>query len=128
MHGMQLTTSREEMDFEHENISDGTNRVKNVNSPGRTVPSHSVAIALTIQNAVVTGTFKFELFAEGSFDQRTWSRNDLSSLDVTVSGTPTVPHHEASIQIPVDYAYLRLRAEVTGGSAIFSAQIVFSDQ
>ncbi len=128
MNTEQLITVKEETTFDKVTLSTETNRVRNANSVGVHVPYQNVAISVTIENAKETSSWSFEVYAEGSYNRKIWTRESIQSLSISVSGTPNVPLQQATAQLAVDYPYLRLRSIVAGGSVRFSAQLVFSDQ
>ena len=124
----EVSPTIEIVQFEDENISTATNRVRNVSTVGVSVPQNSVTMNMVLKNAVETGTFDFELFAEGSYDRRVWLRDGLGALNISFGTSPVVPRTKNSATVKTAYPYIRMRASVAGGSALFSAQFIFSDQ
>ncbi len=118
----------EEVVFENMFLSTIGNRVSNLNSSPIAVPHHNVVISLTIENASEVSSFAFEIFGEGSFNGKYWTRSGLPTFVISIAGLPSLPHFQATVQMAVDFPYLRLRANVTSGSVRFSSQFVFSDQ
>ena len=129
MTALDLSDSIEVVQFENENMSTATNRIRNHNAANVRVSQQTTRMCVTLTNAIETGTFDLELYAEGSYDRRAWSRVGLASLNITIGAAPAVPQfQQTSVAVKVDYPYIRMRAKIAGGSALFSASFIFSNQ
>jgi hypothetical protein len=114
--------------FEDEVLSDATDMVERTVSRATQVPANTVRLSVLVKNLTAGGRIHFKV--EGSYDGKRWSTTGLSGLDILNVGTSPTSQPSGS-PVAIDYAFLRVRAYVTGGPgvySIFSGSLTFSHQ
>lgn len=102
--------------FEDEVLSDATDMVERTVSHSIQVPANTVRLSVLIKNLTAGGRVHFKV--EGSYDGKRWSTAGLSGLDILNVGTSPTSQPSSSA-VATDYAYLRVRAYVTGGPGVY---------
>lgn len=112
--------------FEDDVLSDATDMVDRTVSRAIQVPANTVRLSALVKNLTVGGRVHFKV--EGSYDGKRWSTTGLTGLDIlNVATSPT--SQPSGSAVATDYALLRVRAYVTGGTGVyclFAGTLAFS--
>ena len=118
--------------FDHAFLSGVGDHVSNVNSHVVPVGANTARIDATLVNSVglVAGKV-LSIYLEGSYDGRAWMTTGLGGTEQKISFESGLENDSSAVIGDVDYAYLRMRAELlapTNQSALFSVSLVFTQQ
>ena len=130
---MMMDIVREVM-FDNAYLDTAAGHVSRCNSHAITMQGNRVMINATLVQSNATEGDTLVLTLEGSYDGQVWLTTGLGSVTFTLA-TDVAPDNLASSTAidDVDYAYLRLRANLTQSGApepraIFDADLVMSHQ
>lgn len=123
-----------EVMFDNAYLDTATGHVDRCNSHAITMQGNRVILNGTVVQSTTLGGDTLDLQLEGSYDGQVWMTTGLGSVTFTLA--PGLPPANAASSIAiddVDYAFLRLRSELTLQDAheprvMFDADLVMSSQ